>query len=70
MYSAHLCEGERFFLRMLLVIGCTSYEDIPTLPDGTVYNSNEEAALERGLLDDDREIDECLPEGAIRSLPV
>ena len=68
VYSAHPGEGERFSLRMLLnyVIGCTSYEDIRTLPDGTVCNSYKETALERGLLDDDQEIDECLSEGATR----
>ena len=72
VYSAHPGEGERFFLRMLLnhVTGCKSYEDIRTLPDGTVCNSYKEAALERGLLDDDQEIDECLSEGATRSMPV
>ena len=72
VYSAHHGEGERFFLRMLLnyVIGCTSYEDIRTLPDATVCNSYKKAALERCLLDDDQEIDECLSEGATRSMPV
>ena len=72
VYFAHLGEGERFFLRMLLnhVTGCTSYEDIRTLPDGTVCNSYKEAALERGLLDDDQEIDECLSEGAKHYMPV
>ena len=71
VYSAHPSEGERF-LRMHLnhVIGCSSYEDIRTLPDGTVCNSYKEAALERGLLDDDQEIDECLSEGTTRYLPV
>ena len=70
--AAHPGEGERFFLRMLLnhVIGCTSYEDIRTLPDGTVCNSYKEAALARGLLYDDQEIDECLSEGATRYMPV
>ena len=50
VYSAHPGEGERFFLRMLLnhIIGCTSYEDIRALPDGTICNSSKEAALQRG----------------------
>ena len=52
------------------VIGCTGYEDIRTLPDGTVCNSYKETALERGMLDDDQEIDECLSEGATRSMSV
>ena len=72
VYSAHPGEGERFFLRMLLnhVTGCTSYKDIRTLPDGTVCNSYKEAALEHGLLDDDKQINECLSEGATRSMPM
>ena len=72
VYSAHPGEGESLFLRMLLnhVTGCTSYEDIRTLPDGTVCNSYKEAALERGLLDDDQEIDECLSEGDTRYMLV
>ena len=71
VHSAHPGEEKCFFLRMLLnhVIGCTSYKDIHTLPDGTVCNSYKEASLERGLLDDEQERDECLSEGATRSLP-
>ena len=61
-----------FLVSMLLnhVICCKSYEDICTLPDGTVCNSNKEATLEHGLLDNDQEIDECLSEDATISLPV
>ena len=72
MYSAHPGEGERFFFRMLLkhAIGCTSYEAIRTLPDDTISNFYKEAALERGLLGDDQEIDKCQSEGTTRYLPV
>ena len=50
VYSAHPGEGERFFLRMLLnhVIGCTSYEDIRTLSDGTVCDSYKAVVLNGG----------------------
>ena len=66
VYSAHPGEGERFYLRMLLnhVTGCTSYEDIRTLTDGTLCNTYKEAARKRGLLEDDRECDDCLTEAA------
>ena len=59
IYSAHPGEGERFYLRMLLshVTGCSSYEDIRTLPDGTVCENFKSAAFKRGLLDDDTEYD-------------
>ena len=72
VYSTHPGEGERFFLRMLLnhIIAYTSYEDIRTLSDGIICNSYKEIVLKRGLLDDDQKIDECLSEGATRSLPV
>ena len=66
VYSAHPGEGERFFLRMLLnhVIGCTCYQDVRTLPDGTVCPTFKEACRRRGLLEDDQESDDCLTEAA------
>ena len=62
VFSAHPSEGERFFLRRLLnhVTSCIHYEDIRTLPDGTVCNFYKDVALKRDLLDDDQEVDECL----------
>ena len=67
VYSAHPGEGERFFLRMLLnhVTGCTCYQDIRTLPDGTVFPTFNEACRRRGLLEDDQQSDDCLTEAAI-----
>ena len=71
VYSAHPGEGARFYLRMLLnhVTGCTSFQDIRTLPDGTVCDTYKEAALRRGLLEDDQEVDQCLAEAATCSMP-
>ena len=71
VYSAHPGEGSRFYLRMLLnhVTGCTSFQDIRTLPDGTVCDTYKEAALRRGLLEDDHEVDQCLAEEATCYMP-
>ena len=71
VYSAHPGEGERYFLRMLLnhVTGCTCYQDIRTLPDGTVCTTFKEACRRRGLLEDDQESDDCLTEAANCAMP-
>ena len=71
VYSAHPGEGSRFYLRMLFnhVRGCTSFQDIRTLPDGTVCDTYKEAALRRGLLEDDQKADQNLVEAAICSMP-
>ena len=49
-------EGERFYLRMLLMIvkGAKTYEDIHTY-NGVVYRTFKEACATRGLLSDDKE---------------
>ena len=67
VYSAHPGEGDRYYLRMLLnhVTGCTSYQEIRTLSDGTVCDTFKEAARRRGLLEDDQESDDCLTAAAI-----
>ena len=71
MYAAHPGEGERFYMRMLLnhVTGFTSYVDIRTLADGNVCSSYKETARRRGLLEDDREFDECLMDAAASAMP-
>ena len=71
MYAAHPGEGERFYMRMLLnhVTGCTSYVDIRTLADGNVCSSYKEAARRRCLLEDDRELEECLIDAAVSAMP-
>ena len=56
LYYVNPKEGERFYLRMLLMIikGATSYEDIRTY-NGTVYKTFKEACQAQGLLNDDNE---------------
>ena len=71
MYSAHPGEGERFYLRILLnhVTGCTSFQHIRTLPDGTLCHTFKEAACHHGLLEDDNEYDLCLAMAASWNMP-
>ncbi|KAG2596891.1 hypothetical protein PVAP13_5KG209907 [Panicum virgatum] len=56
LYYVNPAEGERFYLRMLLMIvkGATSYADLRTY-NGTVYETFKEACAARGLLNDDNE---------------
>ena len=51
--SVHPAEGEGFYLRILLnhFTDCTSYQDIRTHPDGTIYYAFKEATYQHGLLD-------------------
>ena len=51
------------------VTGCTSYQEIRTLSDGTVCDTFKEAARRRGLLEDDQESDDCLTAAAISEVP-
>ena len=71
LYQANPAEGERFYLRLLLhhTPGCTSYQDICTLPDGSVCQTFKETALKRGLLQDDEEWVDCLNEVALTASP-
>ena len=71
LYQANPSEGERFYLRLLLhhTPGCTSYEDIRTLPDGTICQTFKETALKRGFLQDDNEWVECLHEAVLTASP-
>ena len=70
LYSAQPKEGERFYLRVLLlhVPGATSYEDLRTV-NGVVLDSFREACLQRNLLQDDREWENTLNEAALVRMP-
>ena len=54
MYNASIKEGERFFLRVLLlhIPGATSFDYLKTY-EGNILGSFREACIARGLLDDD-----------------
>ena len=58
-------QGERHFLRMLLcaVKGATSFEHLRTV-DGCICPTFKDAAIRKGLLEDDSEIDHTLTEAA------
>ena len=71
MYAVSVRDAERFFLRVLLlqVRGATSYESLRTV-DGRVYDTNREACLARGLLEDDSEWNSALNEAEVFRMPV
>jgi hypothetical protein len=60
--------GERFYLRLLLqnVSGCKSWQDIKTV-NGVVSDTFKAAAQKHGLVEDDREWDECLQSAAVHA---
>jgi hypothetical protein len=70
VYSVNPGEGERYYLRLLLhhVIGPTSFNSLKTV-NGIVYNSYKEAAIKRGLLEDDTEWFNCLQEASLVGSP-
>ncbi|XP_056687837.1 uncharacterized protein [Spinacia oleracea] len=63
-------EGERYFLRLLLVHvhSPKSFEDLLTV-DGYRCATFQEAALKRGLLEEDEAVDLCLAEAAEVQMP-
>ncbi|KAH0735831.1 hypothetical protein KY285_011538 [Solanum tuberosum] len=65
IYFAHPASGERFYIRMLLnfVKGSTSFESIRTI-NGVRYDTYKEACYALGLLEDDKEWNDCLAEAA------
>ena len=71
MYTCSPHDKERFYLRLLLhhVQGATCFKDVKKV-NGVDYESYEEAARQRGLLDEqDNEIDKCLEEAAEFEMP-
>jgi hypothetical protein len=76
MHFASPNQGERFYLRLLLTVvsGAQSFADLRTV-DGHIWPTFKEACLAKGLLEDDREWNQCLVEAremqtgtALRSL--
>jgi len=65
MYFASPTSGERFYLRLLLtaVAGAQSFQALKRV-DGIAYPTYKGACYARGLLEDDREWDQCLQEAA------
>nr|XP_025887491.1 uncharacterized protein LOC112941712 [Solanum lycopersicum] len=65
IYFAHPASGERFYMRMLLnfVKGSTYFESIRTI-NGVRYDTYKEACYALGLLEDDKEWNDCLAEAA------
>jgi ATP-dependent DNA helicase PIF1 len=70
MYLANPSEGERYYLRLLLlhVKGACSFEDLRT-HNNIVFETFKEAAKSRLLLEDDSEWDRCLNEASLIHMP-
>ena len=70
LYNAHVQEGERYFLRLMLLHqrGCTSFQSVRTV-ENIVYGTYREAASAFGLLQDDTEWNRALEEAAVYQIP-
>ena len=70
IYSVNPRDGERYYLRCLLnhVRGAKSFEDIRTV-DNIVYCTFREAAIAKGLLENDEEWSACLTEASLIGSP-
>jgi hypothetical protein len=70
IYNVSPRDTELYHLRLLLLHqkGCMSFEDVRTVR-GVMYPTYQEAAAALGLLDDDREWDQCLEEAAAKEMP-
>lgn len=69
--TANPKEGERYYLRMLLVHipGPTSYAYLQTV-DGLTYNSFRDAAVAHGLLKTDDSNEKCMEEASAYQMPI
>ncbi|XP_061999597.1 uncharacterized protein LOC133716991 [Rosa rugosa] len=70
IYTVSPSEGEKFYLRVLLnhVRGPKSFEDLRTV-DGVLQPTFKKAVEERGLLEDDESIRQCLREASNIRMP-
>ena len=66
MYFTNPSDMERFCLRLLLLNtpGATSFENIRTF-NGKIFETYQEACIERGLMADDKTWDDTLKEAAL-----
>ena len=66
LYFVPPSAGERYYLRMLLttVKGATSFENLRTV-NGVVYDTFKVACAALGMLQDDKEWDDCLQEAGL-----
>ncbi|KAF1854814.1 hypothetical protein Lal_00026526 [Lupinus albus] len=71
MYTVSPSEGDKFYLRVLLnhVRGPTSWEDLLTV-NGTCFPTFKQSAQERGLLEGDDSIRQCLVEASNLRTPI
>nr|KAJ0202268.1 hypothetical protein LSAT_V11C600309800 [Lactuca sativa] len=67
---ANPAEGERYYLRLLLchITGPTCFEDIYTI-NGVLHPTFQNTALERGLIDTDDNLSQCLAEASLFQFP-
>ncbi|XP_024974822.1 uncharacterized protein LOC112512927 [Cynara cardunculus var. scolymus] len=67
---ANPAEGERYYLRLLLshISGPTSFKDLFTV-NGILYPTFRKAALERGLIETDDNLSQCLAEASLFQFP-
>ncbi|KAJ1288125.1 hypothetical protein BS78_02G065900 [Paspalum vaginatum] len=65
IYYAHPASGDRYYMRILLNMmkGCKSFKDIRTV-NGVVHQTYKSACYALGLLDDDKEWDDCIKEAS------
>jgi PIF1-like helicase len=70
MYTVSITQGDIFYLRLLLlhVRGAQSFEEVRTV-DGIVCETFKEAAIQRNLLEDDKEWENCLAEAEELAMP-
>ncbi|XP_042757993.2 uncharacterized protein LOC111895117 [Lactuca sativa] len=67
---ANPAEGERYYLRLLLchITGPTCFEDLYTA-NGVLHPTFRKAALERGLIETDDNLSQCLEEASLFQFP-
>nr|KAJ0216741.1 hypothetical protein LSAT_V11C300144770 [Lactuca sativa] len=70
LVSANPAEGERYYLRLLLlhISGPTCFEDLYTV-NNIKYPTFRKAALERGLIESDDGLSQCLTEASLFQFP-